>query len=98
MLIFLTYMKRALACLVLVGLVVSLAFAQVAPVQSSTGEVLKALDVCSLQHDGSTGDMSTIAAPFFEVHVLQAEAPFVKEPFLSVLNLFSSRIEKPPRV
>jgi hypothetical protein len=91
-------MKRALASLVLLGLVVSLAFVHVTPVSGATGEVLKTLDVCSLQHDGSTGDMSTIAAPFFEVFTLQAEAPFVKEPLINVLNPFSSRIEKPPRV
>jgi hypothetical protein len=87
---------RLLSAMVLLCILLALPFVAVSPVTMSSGHVLTTLDVCSLQAQGSTGDITTLAEPAYDV---QTVSPVAYLPTKKVLILdlsFFSPIDRPP--
>jgi|GEM_PF-6923131 hypothetical protein len=91
-------MRRIVGGLILLAIVFTLPFVNIAQISEPSGEMIMTLDICSMHSQANTSDTSTIAEPFFDVSSFQPEAEFPENTFFVQDYIFSSRIDKPPTV
>jgi hypothetical protein len=91
-------MKRAIYFMVLLAFALTLPCANICAVTAESGEIIAALDICSPDSPGTTGDITTLTEPSYDINAGQqvAELP-AEEPFIYESTVFSPE-DRPPVV
>jgi hypothetical protein len=89
-------MSRAIGMAVLLAVVLALPCANICLAASADGETIALLDVCSPDSPGTTGDITTLAEPAYDVPAILPVTDFPSEkPFIYESKVFSPR-DRPP--